>query len=92
LLIQEERWAGAVDALQEMIEVCPNHSQVWDVYRMLAVSHYYNLESEKALRAAEVALQLAPSNHVTTVQQLIAVIQQQPVPPEPASAAPEEAP
>ena len=76
LQIQENRWGPAVETLEAVFEHCPNASYLWDVYRLLAVSFYYQEQPDQALQLANEALRLAPDEQKQVVEQLIAAIQQ----------------
>ena len=82
LQIQESHWMSAVETLEPIFEYCPNMSNLWDVYRLLAVSLYYQGQQDQALQLANEALRLAPEEQKQVVEQLIVAIQQ------PASAEP----
>ncbi len=76
LQIQESRWQPAVESLEPIFEYCPNASYLWDVYRLMAVSYFYQNQPEQALQLANEALRLAPDEQKQVVEQLIAAIQQ----------------
>jgi len=81
LQIQENRWEAAVESLEPIFEHCPNASYLWDVYRLLAVSFYYQGQQQQALQLANEALRLAPEEQQDVIEQLIAAIQQSAVEP-----------
>ncbi len=76
LQIQESRWQPAVESLEPIFEHCANASYLWDVYRLMAVSYYYQEQPTQALQLANEALRLAPDEQKQVVEQLIAAIQQ----------------
>lgn len=76
LQIQESRWVSAVETLEPVFEYCPNMSNLWDVYRLLAVSFFYQGQQDQALQLANEALRLAPEGQKQVVEQLIAAIQE----------------
>ncbi|MGC9357980.1 MAG: TPR domain-containing protein, partial [Anaerolineae bacterium] len=91
LLVQEGRWDDAATALEPILDRCPRMGRVWDVYRLLAISYFYQGRQGAALQMASQSLQLVPEDQRHIVEQLIAAIEQpQPVEPvEPQPAEPE---
>ncbi len=71
LLAQEAQWEEASLALQDAIQACPTSGELWEMYRVLAIS-YANLDQvAEALQAAQTALNIAPESQQATIQQLI---------------------
>ena len=84
LQVQQSLWAEASETLRPASEYCANNSQLWDMYRLLAISYYYQEKPAEALSLAEQALPLAPEEQKEIVEQLIAAIKQPAqAPPEP---------
>ncbi|MCD4738440.1 MAG: hypothetical protein K8R89_04185, partial [Anaerolineae bacterium] len=83
LQVQQSLWAEVEETLVPAAEYCAKSSKLWDMYRLLAVSYYYQERPGEALQLAQQALPLAPEDQQGIVEQLIAAIQQPlPVPPE----------
>ncbi|MEA3310446.1 MAG: hypothetical protein U9Q70_13190 [Chloroflexota bacterium] len=83
LQVQQSLWAKVEETLVPAAEYCATSSKLWDMYRLLAISYYYQERPEEALQLAQQALPLAPEDQREVVEQLIAAIQQPlPVPPE----------
>ncbi len=76
LLAQQSRWQEAVTTLEDATEACPADSELWEMYRVLAIA-YANRGSEDdshsslALAAAETALAIAPEAQREAIQALI---------------------
>ncbi len=77
LQIQQSHWEEAETALLPILERCPGLRQLWDVYRMLSISAFYQGHQEEALQLAMESLQRAPDGQQAIVEELIAAIQQQ---------------
>jgi len=71
LLAQEARWEDASAVLEDAIEACPTSGELWEMYRVLAISYINQNELEAALEAAETALVFAPADQQPLIQQLI---------------------
>jgi len=73
LQAQKAYWTDAVTSLEESIEKCEKSRDLWDFYRVLAISQA-NLEPPSltlAIQSAQRSLELAPENQRATVQQLV---------------------
>ncbi len=81
LLLQQEAWRDLTTFLQPMLTDCATMQELWDVYRMLAIAHFYQGDSVTALQWASQALSLTPEAQRPLIQQLIDYIQQSPVEP-----------
>ncbi|MFP4343781.1 MAG: tetratricopeptide repeat protein [Anaerolineales bacterium] len=77
LQIQQGLWEEAETSLTPILERCPRMNQVWDVYRLLSVSAFYQEEYDEALNLAMESLQRVPEGQRNIVEELIAAIQQQ---------------
>lgn len=82
LQIQESRWDDAATQLEQTLEYCPTLGDLWDIYRMLGISYFYQGRPAEALQMANMALQLAPEEQQPVIEQLIMAIQQ-PAPSQP---------
>ncbi len=82
LQIQESRWDDAAVQLEQTLEYCPTMGDLWDIYRMLGISYFYQGRPAEALQMANMALQLAPEEQQPVIEQLITAIQQ-PAPSQP---------
>ncbi len=71
LLAQEARWDEASVTLQDAIQACPTSGELWEMYRVLAISYANQDQPAAALQAAQTALGLAPENQQAAIQQLI---------------------
>jgi len=78
LQIQESRWDDAAAQLEQTLEYCPTMGDLWDIYRMLGISYFYQGRPAEALQMANMALQLAPEEQRPVIEQLITAIQQPP--------------
>lgn len=76
LLVQESQWTDTVEVLEPTQEYCDGTNRTWDMYRLLAISYYYQDKPQEALQMASQALQLAPEEQRGVVEQLITAIQQ----------------
>lgn len=83
LQAQQSLWQDAITTLNETIEKCPDFRELWDVYRVLTIAYANQGQTAEALQAASRALELAPENQKSVVQQLIDQLQQQLTPAEP---------
>ncbi|HOU15914.1 MAG TPA: tetratricopeptide repeat protein [Anaerolineae bacterium] len=82
LQAQQTLWADAAATLEEAVEKCAQASDLWDMYRVLAIT-YANLgRLPEALQTANLALAAAPTEQQPAVQQLIEQLQAQLTPPE----------
>ncbi len=75
LLIQQSMWADAVEELSQTVEYCPNSKDLWDVYRMMGVAYYYQGDMDKAMQAAQMALNLAPPDDESKRNMVLQLIQ-----------------
>ncbi|HQE91997.1 MAG TPA: O-antigen ligase family protein [Anaerolineae bacterium] len=83
LQAQQTLWADAAVTLEEAVDKCSQASDRWDMYRVLAIT-YANLgRLPEALQTANLALEAAPAEQQTAIQQLIEQLQVQLTPPEP---------
>ena len=76
LQVQQSLWTAVEETLIPSDEYCAKSSKLWDMYRLLAISYYYQERPGEALQLAQQALPLAPEDQQAVVEQLIAAIQQ----------------
>ncbi len=70
LYAQEAQWFTATQRLEEGIRTCPTYQNLWDMYRLQAIA-YSNLGLKaEALAAISQALQLAPLDKQSSLEQL----------------------
>ena len=68
---QQSHWEEAVEALELAVDRCSTSTELWEMYRVLAIT-YANLgRSGQAVQVAQQSLALAPESQKTVVQQLI---------------------
>ena len=83
LQAQTADWENAVTTLEDSIEICSKgrpFKDLWDLYRILAIAQANRGQPELAVQAAQQALDLAPENQQTTVQQLLDQLSAAPAP------------
>ncbi|HEY75379.1 MAG TPA: tetratricopeptide repeat protein [Thermoflexia bacterium] len=76
--LQLGRSAEAADALLQSLELAPNARDAWDTHRLLAIAYYQLGRLDQALAEAQTALQMAPEDQRSLVEELILQIQQPP--------------
>jgi len=68
---QQSSWSEAVEALELAVEKCADSDELWEMYRVLAIS-YANLgRGVEAVQLAQQSLALAPESQKSVVQQLL---------------------
>lgn len=77
LQTQQSLWTDSIENLEATIGYCPTMSELWDIYRMLAIAYYYEGQQATAVQTAQTALTLAPESQKAVVEQLLAAIQPQ---------------
>lgn len=83
LQVQQSLWEDAEVTLDTAVERCATSSDLWDIYRFLAIIYANQERPEEAMAAALQALELAPESQQPLVEQLITALQPQPEPVEP---------
>ena len=71
LLAQQARWGEASAFLEEAAAACPTDGELWEMYRVLAIAYVNQGQLAQALDAAQLALELAPEDQASAIQQLI---------------------
>ncbi len=80
LQAQQTLWADAVVTLEEAVDKCPQASDLWDIYRVLAIAYANQGRLPEALETASLALEAAPASQQALIQQLIEQLQVQSTP------------
>ncbi len=72
LQAQLERWDDAIVTLEAIPEqrLCANFGQLWEVYRVLAISYANDGDTAAAMAAADTALSLAPEDQHAAIESL----------------------
>ncbi len=71
LQAQQTLWTEAAATLEEAIQKCPNASDLWEMYRVLAIA-YANLgRTAEALQVANLALEAAPEAQKPAILQIV---------------------
>jgi len=73
--IAMQQWEQAIDALGQVVELEPDAGDIWNIYQVLARLHSQLGQNEQALAYATTALQLAPDDQQTALQDLVAQLQ-----------------
>ncbi len=75
LMTQQSQFEEAQTFLKSALDMCEDYGQRWEMYRILAYASANLGRNQEALEAAMLALQLAPENQKSVVQQLIDQLQ-----------------
>jgi tetratricopeptide (TPR) repeat protein len=70
-----QRWEDAIDALTQALVLQPDAEDAWNVHNVLARLYSQVGQQEQALAHASTALQLAPEDQQSMLQDLIAQLQ-----------------
>jgi tetratricopeptide (TPR) repeat protein len=73
--IAMERWADAIHALTQTVELEPDAGDVWNIHQVLARLYSQTGQHEQALLHAQMALQVAPEDQQASLQELMMQIQ-----------------
>lgn len=75
LLAQQTKWAEALDFLGASLDPCAGSNDLWEMYRVMAISHANQGDIAAALDAATVALQIAPADQRSVIEELLNTLQ-----------------
>jgi len=70
-----QRWEDAIGALTQTVELEPSASDIWNIHQVLARLYSQIGQQAEALWHAQEAVQLAPEDQRTMLQELVAQIQ-----------------
>ena len=75
--IAQQDWDAAIDALTEVIELQPadRTADIWNMHHVLSQLYHQIGEGEQALQEAFLAVQLAPQDQITIVQDWLAQLE-----------------
>ena len=74
-LVMVERYEDAIAALETFVASAPPVAYSWDCHRLLGIAYARLLQPAEAARNAQIALTLAPPEHVPGLEALLAEIQ-----------------
>lgn len=81
LLAQASRWEETISFLESSIELCGDSRELWELHRIRAIALTNQGETAAALRAAQMAWELAPVDQRSAIQELIEQLAGEPVSP-----------
>ncbi|MDF1512353.1 MAG: hypothetical protein P1S60_00945, partial [Anaerolineae bacterium] len=71
LYAQQSRWVEAEGALELAVEKCASSNELWEMYRVLAITYANTGKGVEAVQMAQRSLALAPEAQKSVVQQLL---------------------
>ena len=71
LYAQESRWDDTAAFLEASVAECETAGDLWEMYRVLAITYANQGEVAQALETAEISLDLAPADQQPMIQQMI---------------------